>query len=122
MVWPQGLLPREQARFAAAMARVVSERLLHPDAIANGLDDERLRARVGEALREELVRADPEWRDSPPVLRLSRLTAELRFRAGSGAEWEEIVPDFAGFQRELERIDAELEERYFGAPAPAAAI
>lgn len=52
--WPQGLLPREQARFAAALARVVSERLLHPDAIADGLDDEHLRARVGGALREEM--------------------------------------------------------------------
>jgi len=52
--WPQGLLPREQKRLAAALARVVSERLLHADAIADALDDERLRARVGEALREEL--------------------------------------------------------------------
>lgn len=76
--WPQGLLPREQERLAAALARVVSERLLHADAIADALDDESLRARVGEALREELdtLLRRPETRRT-----LATLVAEgLRIR------------------------------------------
>lgn len=53
-LWPQGLLPREQPRFAAAMGRVVSKRLVSPAAVSEALGDERLRKPLGEALRAEI--------------------------------------------------------------------
>lgn len=52
--WQQGLLPREQARFAAALGRVAADRLLSPDAIADALSDERLRKPLGDAMQREL--------------------------------------------------------------------
>lgn len=65
-LWPQGLLPREQPRFAAAMGRVVSKRLVSPAAISQALGDERLRRPLGEALRAEIedLLAAPATRDA----------------------------------------------------------
>ncbi len=65
LFWPQGLLPREQGRLARALGRVAAERLLRPDAIVDSLNDEKLRAPLGRALRDELelVLARPETRE-----------------------------------------------------------
>ncbi len=65
VVWNQGLLPREQQRFAHALGEVAARRLLNPDAIVEGLNDERLRVPLGEALRDELeaMLAEPAARE-----------------------------------------------------------
>ncbi|MBI5153848.1 DUF445 family protein, partial [Candidatus Poribacteria bacterium] len=54
VAWPQGLLPREQARFARALGQAAAEHLLNPEAVAAGLNDEHLRGEFGGALRHEL--------------------------------------------------------------------
>jgi uncharacterized alpha-E superfamily protein len=77
-------------------------------------------AASAESLHDSLTRADANWRESPPVLRLARLTADLEFRARAGSEG--LIPAFRLFQHELELVDSEIDERYFsgvaqGAPA-----
>jgi uncharacterized alpha-E superfamily protein len=92
-------------------ARPVSNFLLHerdyPDSVAFSI----------EALHTALTAADPSYRDSPPVLRLSRLMADLDFRArtpvGDGSPGDSL----ATVQDELARVDADIAQRYFGAPA-----
>jgi uncharacterized alpha-E superfamily protein len=76
-------------------------------------------AASAESLHDSLVRADARWRDSPPILRLARLTADLEFRAraGRGA----LIPTFRLFQHELELVDSEIDERYFAGVAQGAA-
>jgi uncharacterized alpha-E superfamily protein len=73
-----------------------------PDSVAGCID----------ALRRLLRRADPAWRESPAVLRLARLGADLDLRAGARAG--SPLAAFRTTQHELERVDAEIGERYFG--------
>lgn len=54
VVWQQGLLPREQERFARALGAVAAERLLSPEAVGAGLSDDSLRGPLGKALRREM--------------------------------------------------------------------
>ncbi|MBX3728811.1 MAG: DUF445 family protein [Candidatus Sumerlaeia bacterium] len=54
VAWPQGLVPREQARFARALGQVAAERLMHPDAVAVALEDPDLQAAIGRVVRREL--------------------------------------------------------------------
>ncbi|MCB2154344.1 DUF445 family protein [bacterium] len=54
VLWQQGLLPREQERFARALGAVAAERLLSPEAVGAGLSDESLRGPLGRALRREM--------------------------------------------------------------------
>lgn len=53
-LWPQGLLPREQQRFARALGRVAAQRLLSAEAVSAALEEEQLRVPLGQALRAEL--------------------------------------------------------------------
>ena len=76
-------------------------------------------AASAESLHDSLVRGDAAWRDSPPILRLARLTADLEFRARAGRE--ALIPAFRLFQHELELVDSEIDERYFSGVAPSAA-
>lgn len=62
--WPQGLVPRERARFARALGQVASERLLNAEAIAGALEDPKLQTAIGQLARSEIERflSEPEIR------------------------------------------------------------
>jgi uncharacterized alpha-E superfamily protein len=56
--------------------------------------------------------ADPDDRQSAPLLRLERLGAELEFRRRE-AGGADLPPMFTQVQDELDRVDAEIARRYF---------
>jgi uncharacterized alpha-E superfamily protein len=58
----------------------------------------------------ERVEADPQ--DSPPVLRVRRMLADLDFRARVTSA-PAVTPSLRPIQQELERLDAEIHDRYF---------
>jgi uncharacterized alpha-E superfamily protein len=60
----------------------------------------------------ERVEADP--RDSAPLLRVRRMLADLDFRARVSSPPEAVSPWLRPIQQELERLDAEIDDRYFG--------
>ena len=83
----------------------------YPDSVAASI----------EALLAEIERADVNPRNSEPVLRLTRLGADLEFRrrAGDLHEDGEIQRTFERIQSELALVDKDIAERYFaGASAP----
>ncbi|MEA2311772.1 MAG: hypothetical protein QOE28_1740 [Solirubrobacteraceae bacterium] len=85
----------------------------YPDSVAHSVD----------ALHTALAAADSAYRSSAPVLRLSRLMADLEFRSraleGTGPLPETLGP----VQRELAQVDADIAQRYFaGAAAPVARL
>ena len=86
----------------------------YPDSVA---------ASVASALRS-LEDADPSPRNSAPVLRLSRLSAELEFRRRSDDADTDLVAVCEQVQRELALVDADIANRYFATaahPSPAGA-
>jgi uncharacterized membrane protein YheB (UPF0754 family) len=97
VVWPQGLLPREQTRFAHALGRVAAQRLMSPEAVANALADERVHGPLGAAIREEMVSllADRSMREL-----LARHTAGL-IREQGPAALRELRPEL---RHALERL------------------
>jgi uncharacterized alpha-E superfamily protein len=73
------------------------------------------------ALLGEIERADLNPRNSEPVLRLTRLGADLEFRRRAGDLHEDggIQRTFERIQSELALVDKDIAERYFaGAAAP----
>jgi uncharacterized alpha-E superfamily protein len=76
-------------------------------------------AASAESLHDALVNGDANWRESEPILRLARLTADLEFRARAGRE--ALIPAFRLFQHELELVDSEIDERYFSGVVQGAA-
>jgi uncharacterized alpha-E superfamily protein len=72
-----------------------------------------------QALHDALLTADAHPRSSPPVLRLGRLIAdlELQRRTIPAAPLPETL---TAVQGELERVDADIAERYFAVAAIAA--
>jgi uncharacterized alpha-E superfamily protein len=93
-------------------ARPVARFLLferdYPDSVAFSID----------ALHQALTAADPSYRSSPAVLRVSRLMADLDFRARTtGADGTTL--EFV--QQELGQVDSDIAHRYFGGPAQPAA-
>jgi uncharacterized alpha-E superfamily protein len=71
------------------------------------------------AVRQALSAADSNPRGSDPVLRLSRLSADLEFRGGAGGSDSELIEVCEIVGRELALTDEDITERYFGgAPAP----
>jgi uncharacterized alpha-E superfamily protein len=93
---------------AAAVAGVLLFTPTYPDSVA---------ASVG-AVRDALLLADLAPRSSDPVLRLSRILADLGFRAG-GAAAQGSLRDICS---ELALADSDISERYFGGVAPAERI
>jgi len=92
---------------AAPVASFLLFRLSYPDSVAASVN----------AARHALSVADINPRSSEPVLRLSRLLADLEFRgriAGDGAELVEAC-EIVG--RELALADRDIAERYFGGAA-----
>jgi uncharacterized alpha-E superfamily protein len=59
----------------------------------------------------ERVEADP--RSSAPLLRVRRMLADLDFRARVSSPPEAVSPWLRPIQQELERLDAEIDDRYF---------
>ena len=59
----------------------------------------------------ERIELDP--RDSPPVLRVRRMLADLDFRARVASTPDAVTPWLRPVQQELERLDAEIHDRYF---------
>jgi uncharacterized alpha-E superfamily protein len=109
-----GLQAYRRAVPAAPSARVVASFLLftlsYPDSVAASID----------AVRDALAAADANPRASEPVLRLSRVLADLEFRArnaGSAADLHEVC-EIVG--RELALTDRDITARYFGGVAPLA--
>ncbi len=93
---------------AAPVASFLLFRLSYPDSVAASVN----------AARQALSVADVNPRASEPVLRLSRLLADLEFRgriAGDGAELVEAC-EIVG--RELALADRDIAERYFGGTQP----
>jgi uncharacterized alpha-E superfamily protein len=61
--------------------------------------------------------ADPQPRNSAPVLRLSRLSAELEFRRRADEPETDLVAVCEQVQRELALVDADIAKRYFATAA-----
>jgi uncharacterized alpha-E superfamily protein len=59
----------------------------------------------------ERVEFDPQ--DSPPVLRVRRMLADLDFRARVASAPDAVATWLRPLQQELERLDAEIHDRYF---------
>jgi uncharacterized alpha-E superfamily protein len=96
-------------------ARPVARFLLferdYPDSVAFSI----------EALHAALTAADASYRSSPAVLRLSRLMADLDFRARTPIVTGSIATTLEVVQGELGLVDADIAGRYFGNPAQPAA-
>jgi uncharacterized alpha-E superfamily protein len=92
---------------APAHARPVARFLLfernYPDSVAAAVDA------VDSALRH----ADAQPRSSEPILRLSRLSADLEFRRSAEGD-ADLVVTCREVQRELGLVDADIAQRYFG--------
>jgi len=92
---------------APAHAKPVARFLLfernYPDSVAAAVD----------AVNESLRTADSHPRASEPILRLSRLSADLEFRRSAETDADLRVTCHE-VQRELGRVDADIAQRYFG--------
>jgi uncharacterized alpha-E superfamily protein len=102
---------------APPKATVVGAFLLYerayPDSVAHSVD----------ALHAALTAADSSYRSSAPVLRLSRLMADLDFRSRSVEGAGPLAQTLGPVQRELELVDGDIAQRYFGgASAPVARL
>jgi hypothetical protein len=71
------------------------------------------------AVRDALLLADASPRTSDPVLRLSRVLADLGFRGRVAAADTNLVEVCESVGRELALADIDISERYFGGVAPA---
>jgi uncharacterized alpha-E superfamily protein len=78
-----------------------------PDSVASSV----------ESLEGALAQVDPEPQDSQALLRVRRVLADLDFRARQAAQGDSAVPVLRPIQTELERVDADIHERYFHARA-----
>jgi len=93
---------------AIPVARFLLFTRTYPDSVAASVD----------AVCQSLSAADSNPRASEPVLRLSRLSADLEFRGGGGGNDSELLEVCEIVGRELSLTDRDVTERYFGgAPA-----
>src|SRR4051812_46063843 len=93
---------------AIPVARFLLYERSYPDSVA---------ASVTSAERA-LEDADPAPRNSAPVLRLSRLSAELEFRRRADEPDTDLVRFCEQVQRELSLVDGDIAGRYFATAAP----
>jgi uncharacterized alpha-E superfamily protein len=94
---------------AHPVARFLLFERAYPDSVAACVD----------SLHEVLGAADAGPRNSKPVLRLSRLAADLDFQRRALPQGAELTGICTSTQRELARIDQDLAERYFAGAANA---
>ncbi len=98
---------------ADPVARFLIFERAYPDSVAACVD----------SLHETFTAADAGPRNSKPVLRVSRLAADLDFQRRALPDGAELTGICEDTQRELARIDQDVAERYFAGagPAPVAA-
>jgi uncharacterized alpha-E superfamily protein len=88
---------------AGPVARFLLFERNYPDSVAAAVDA------VNGALRD----ADAQPRSSEPILRLSRLSADLEFRRRAEGD-ADLAVTCREVQRELGLVDADIAQRYFG--------
>jgi uncharacterized alpha-E superfamily protein len=94
---------------AHPVARFLLFERAYPDSVAACVD----------SLHEVFTAADAGPRNSKPVLRVSRLAADLDFQRRALPDGAELTGICAGTQQELARIDHDVVERYFAGAVPA---
>ncbi len=94
---------------AHPVARFLIFERAYPDSVAACVD----------SLHEAFSMADAGPRNSKPVLRVSRLAADLDFQRRALPEGAELSGICERTQQELTRIDQDVAERYFAGAAPA---
>ncbi len=95
---------------ADPVARFLIFERAYPDSVAACVD----------SLHEAFTAADAGPRNSKPVLRVSRLAADLDFQRRTLPDGSELTEICARTQQELSQIDQDVAERYFAGAAPAA--
>ena len=88
---------------AAPVSRFMLYEREFPDSVAASV----------QSLDGALERVEGEPQDSPPVLRVRRMLADLDFRARVSPGPDAVTPLLRPIQQELERLDAEIHDRYF---------
>jgi uncharacterized alpha-E superfamily protein len=108
-----GLQAYRRASASAPSASAVASFLLftqsYPDSVAASIS----------AVRDDLMLADASPRTSDPVLRLSRVLADLGFRGRVAAAQADLLEVCEIVGGELALADVDISERYFGGVAPA---
>jgi uncharacterized alpha-E superfamily protein len=94
---------------AHPVARFLLFERAYPDSVAACVD----------RLHEVFTMADAGPRNSKPVLRVSRLAADLDFQRRALPDGAELTGICEVTQQELARIDQDVAERYFAGAAPA---
>jgi uncharacterized alpha-E superfamily protein len=94
---------------AHPVARFLLFERAYPDSVAACVD----------SLHEAFAAADAGPRNSKPVLRVSRLAADLDFQRRALPDGAELTEICEGTQQELARIDQDVAERYFAGAASA---
>jgi uncharacterized alpha-E superfamily protein len=95
---------------AGPVARFLLYERAYPDSVAASVD----------AVHGALLDADAAPRSSEPILRLSRLAADLEFRGRAAAEDGNLAEASSLVQSELALVDADIGERYFAGAVAAA--
>lgn len=95
---------------ARPVARFLLFERAYPDSVAACVD----------SLHDAFAAADAGPRNSKPVLRVSRLAADLDFQRRVLPDGAELTEICERTQQELARIDQDVSERYFAGAAPAA--
>jgi len=88
---------------AKPVARFLLFERNYPDSVAAAVD----------SLNRALQTADGAPRSSEPILRLSRLSADLEFRRSAEGD-ADLRVTCQEVQRELGFVDADIAQRYFG--------
>jgi uncharacterized alpha-E superfamily protein len=88
---------------AQPVARFLLFERAYPDSVAACVD----------ALHDAFAAADASPRDSRPVLRISRLAADLEFQRRTLPEGAELIDICERVQQELAHVDQDVAERYF---------
>jgi uncharacterized alpha-E superfamily protein len=96
---------------AHPVARFLLFERAYPDSVAACVD----------SMHEAFTMADAGPRNSKPVLRVSRLAADLDFQRRALPEGAELTGICKQTQQELNRIDQDVSERYFAGAAVAGA-
>jgi uncharacterized alpha-E superfamily protein len=88
---------------ALPVARFLLFERAYPDSVAASVD----------AVHNALIRADRNPRNSEPVLRLQRLSADLEFRGRTETAGSDVHATCEAVQEELVRVDRDVADRYF---------
>lgn len=89
---------------ALPVARFLLFEHAYPDSVAASV----------ERLHAALLEADPNARSSPPVLRVTRLLADMDFRRRAPDADIRLPATFSFVQEELDRCDRDISDKYFG--------